>query len=568
MRSILGKGLVGLAGAALLTAMTSALFASAPPAVPKAAALTGKVSSTEEGLMEGVVVSAKKEGSTITVSVVSNVAGQYSFPADRLTPGKYTVTTRATGYDMKSQTVEVTGQQPAALDLKVSWISDQKAAAAQMTSGEWFMTIPGTYADKQQLTGCVDCHTLWRPANVTYNAADMAKVLVRMGGYYPPNSQPDKIQLLSTSNADTLNRAPTPAQVSFGKYVASFNLSTGPTHPYPLQRLPRPTGKATEVIMTTYDLPRQHTEVHDVLLTPQGTLWYSDFGSQFIGTLDPKTGKATEYEMPIGFEGRPVGALDIRADKAGKIYVANMGQAQMTIFDPKTGKFDTWIPPDWNAPGDTRITMLDPLHDDVDGKVWVKSAIGVFQVDLKTLSGTKATAGTMIPTNPNGETRGYGTVADNKNNVFHLLNNLPASTVPYTDAKTLQTTYFQIPSGNGGCRRGHVDAQNRLWCAQSQTNRILMVDPQTKEVKQIGLKTPWQIPYDAQYDDKAYVWTAGMAQDLAVRVNVATGEQTEYLLPAQTNIRKIQVDSTTPMSSLWVGDNFGGGITHVEPLTP
>jgi streptogramin lyase len=95
-----------------------------------------------------------------------------------------------------------------------------------------------------------------------------------------------------------------------------------------------------------------------------------------------------------------------------------------------------------------------------------------------------------------------------------------------------------------------------------------MVDPQTKEVKQIGLKSPWQIPYDVQYDDKAYVWTAGMTQDLAVRVNAATGEQTEYLLPAQTNIRKVQVDNTTPLSSLWVGDNFGGGITHVEPLTP
>ena len=72
MRSILGKGLVGLAGAALLTAMTSALLASAPPAVPKGAALTGKVSSTEEGLMEGVVVSAKKEGTALLLSDLGN----------------------------------------------------------------------------------------------------------------------------------------------------------------------------------------------------------------------------------------------------------------------------------------------------------------------------------------------------------------------------------------------------------------------------------------------------------------------------------------------------------------
>ena len=49
-----------------------------------AAALTGTVTSAEEGPMEGVLVSAKKDGSTITVTVVTDAKGQYSFPADRL----------------------------------------------------------------------------------------------------------------------------------------------------------------------------------------------------------------------------------------------------------------------------------------------------------------------------------------------------------------------------------------------------------------------------------------------------------------------------------------------------
>ena len=38
-------------------------------------ALSGQVSSSEEGAMEGVLVSAKKEGSTITTTVVSNDKG-------------------------------------------------------------------------------------------------------------------------------------------------------------------------------------------------------------------------------------------------------------------------------------------------------------------------------------------------------------------------------------------------------------------------------------------------------------------------------------------------------------
>src|SRR6185437_6611061 len=40
-------------------------------------ALTGTVSSDAEGPMEGVVVSAKKVGGTITVSVISDKKGHY-----------------------------------------------------------------------------------------------------------------------------------------------------------------------------------------------------------------------------------------------------------------------------------------------------------------------------------------------------------------------------------------------------------------------------------------------------------------------------------------------------------
>ena len=64
-----------------------ALQAAAPAFAQSAAALSGEVSSAKEGVMEGVVVSARKDGSTITVSVVSDDKGHFSFPASRLDPG-------------------------------------------------------------------------------------------------------------------------------------------------------------------------------------------------------------------------------------------------------------------------------------------------------------------------------------------------------------------------------------------------------------------------------------------------------------------------------------------------
>ena len=39
--------------------------------------------------MEGVLVSARKTGSTVTMTVVTDSTGRYSFPRNRLEPGEY-----------------------------------------------------------------------------------------------------------------------------------------------------------------------------------------------------------------------------------------------------------------------------------------------------------------------------------------------------------------------------------------------------------------------------------------------------------------------------------------------
>src|SRR5262245_52315982 len=63
--------------AAALAFLIVVAFVSSPAAA-QGAALSGQVSSAEEGAMEGVVVSARKQGSNITVSVVTNAEGGYS----------------------------------------------------------------------------------------------------------------------------------------------------------------------------------------------------------------------------------------------------------------------------------------------------------------------------------------------------------------------------------------------------------------------------------------------------------------------------------------------------------
>ena len=84
------------------------------------AALAGQVRSAAEGLMEGVVVSAKKAASTVTVSVISDAQGQYSFPRNRLTPGRYSLSIRAVGYEMDDPgPVEVTANKTATANVSL-----------------------------------------------------------------------------------------------------------------------------------------------------------------------------------------------------------------------------------------------------------------------------------------------------------------------------------------------------------------------------------------------------------------------------------------------------------------
>jgi streptogramin lyase len=559
-RKPFGFGLLGLAGATALASLTIPVAAQTP-----APALSGKVTSQAEGAMEGVVVSAKAAGSTITVSVVSDAQGEYRFPEGRLEPGTYNVTIRAIGYDLSAPaSVDVKGQSPAQLDLA---LKKTARLSMQLTNAEWLVSIPGTQVQKNQLAGgCGECHTLQRPIFSRYDANDMAKVVQRMHTH-TINAAPDHPFFLQTAAA-TMANPPTKAEADLGAYISTINLSAADTWTYPLKTFPRPKGKATQVIYTTYDLPRPDAAPHDEEMDAQGNIWYSDFQSAVLGKLDPKTGKVVEYPIPIQKpidKGFPTGGLQIAIDKDGNIWEGTMGQAQVVRFNPKTEKMDIWPSADWNI-GDNRVTMVDPSFASVDGKVWVNES-GVapgntdFQLDLKTGQWTRVT---LPPGSP--PAYAYDIVADSHNNVYGM--GTGNDNIWETDAKTLKTTFYQIPTQGAGGRRGHIDSQDRLWFAEFYGNGLAMFDPATQKITEWKIPTPYVNPYDAQFDDKTYFWGGGMHSDLIERVNTKTGEFTEYLLPRETNIRHVDVQKSGDLSSLWLEDQHGGKIVHVEPLTP
>ena len=68
------------------------------------------------------------------------------------------------------------------------------------------------------------------------------------------------------------------------------------------------------MIITEYDMPRKEAMPHDVIVDAEGKAWYSDFGHQFVGVLDPKTGAVKDIPIPVFKAEQPKGGLDLQFD--------------------------------------------------------------------------------------------------------------------------------------------------------------------------------------------------------------------------------------------------------------
>jgi virginiamycin B lyase len=564
--------LAAAAGMAALV-MYAGSHLSTPLRAQSGVALTGLVISEEEDRMEGVVVTAHREGSPISISVVTDETGRFNFPESKLPDGDYLLKVRAIGYDLVGPGgVDVRNGVTANAIIK---LRETKDLAAQLTNAEWLASMPGSDEQKKFLLSCNSCHSYQPIVNSTHDATEFLQVFDRMAGYYPGSTLQHPQRLVGTArrnlgggSGNAMGAAAGMSSDSRAKaaaeWLATVNRSKGPTHNYPFKTLPRPTGRATRVIVTEYALPRKSIEPHDVILDRDGMVWYSDFGAMFLGKMDPKTGKVTEYPIPVIKEGFPVGTLDLEADRDGNLWVGLMYQGGVAKLDRKTGQVQTWsVPKEWQTDA-TQQSFASPTFSHVDGKVWVKNSDRAQILRLDPATNSWENFGTFTDPETKRTIGSYGINADHNNNLYLLDFNAAGIGILNGATKKLDIVHTSIP--NSRPRRGSVDAQNRLWFAEYDGDAIGMLDPKTRQIKEWPVPAAWSNPYDVVIDKNSEAWTGSMMSDRILRLDTKSGRFTEYLLPSPTNIRRVWVDNSTNPVTFWVGSNHGASIVKVEPL--
>ena len=525
--------------------------------------LSGQVSSAAEPTMEGVLVSAKKEGSTISVTVVSDQQGRYRFPAGRIEPGHYLLKIRAGGFDLDSPSaVDIPAGKSVTADIKLKKTAN---LAGQLTNSDWLSDFPGTPEQKASLQGCTHCHTLERIVRSHHDADEFMAVLERMSRHTPESFplmvQPDGPGRIGGGEMGTGQQAQQQAtRQKQADYLASLNLSSVEQWQYPLKLADRPAGKATQVVITEYDLPKRTRQPHDVVVDSQGMVWYASFGEPVLGKLDPKTGKTTEYPIPVLKPGHINGNLDLEFDEDQNLWIAMTFQAGVAKFDRGREKFTIYkLPPEMD--GDYReFTFAAANHSKVDGKIWVNDSGTWTILRLDTASGKWETFEPFPQPRPNI----YEVTADAQNNAYFTV--MGRQDVGKIDAQTGKISILPLPSQRSAPRRGSIDAQGRFWFGENRSNKIGMLDTKTQEVQEWPVPAPFYLPYDVTADKYGEAWAITEFSDSVLRFDPKSGQFTSYLMPRETNMRRAFVDDSGAQIRFWVGNTHQASIIKVEPL--
>jgi virginiamycin B lyase len=555
--------------------------------------LTGAVKSEKGEKLEGVVVSAKADGQTMTTSVFTDQGGNYYFPA--LPPGKYRTWAQAQAYETAKNEIDLTRTQSVDFTLQ-----PMKDYFRQLSGDEMVTALPETTPYERRMKqvfrhDCVGCHVA---SYILQNKFDEAgwtaiiEVMKRETGLGVPGP---------------VDESPLPIlqyqEKELAVYLAKMR-GPGPS-PMKFKPEPRPTDEAARVVFTEYDVPVDWSwdpevmggvlsnngsdwslgapsamnggrGVHDAQADMKGNIWFSFNGvskDRTVGRIDANTGELKNFSFP-GAPGLASMGHSIVMDHNGLLWfnVNPRGpnyqhDETLASVDPETYKTEMFAPPEGiDAPGGA-VTMAV----DAKGYVWASSLFGILRFDPASHQFTEFKSNKTIF---EGVGTTYGVAGDSEGNGWWAQFYSGLDTVEKADVATGKTLDVKLspvtgvkdmfdaeelkmyelggsdqeaafPWAQGPRRMGADRNGDVVWVCDYWSGNLAKVDIHTRKFSFISAPNPYLEPYSATVDRNHGVWVTFMNGDQIGKYDPKTSRWTMYRLPSLgTDVRWVSLHET------------------------
>jgi streptogramin lyase len=554
--------------------------------------------------MEGVVVSARASDKSFTTSVFTDRQGNYTFPS--LDAGQYRLWAQAVGFDAARSEFAMTGTR-VDRNLTMVPIKDVGRIVKQMSGVEFLRSLPqSTAADRRMVhaykNNCTGCHTASHALGNRWDSRGWG-VLVDLMTVFPSTGEP------VPAMRPTPERRGSPMITAYRDELAEYlGRARGATELTDLKLLPRPSGEATQVVITEFDLPRtdglNHFDdgsdwsmgtpsrfvgraAHDVWLDSAGNVWMADdlVPKRTLAKLDPRTGTVTNYAL-AGEDGKSIATHSVVVDSVDRVWAT--GDGNFVMYDTRNGDFK-----EFKRPAGMRAAVGGTLDVDSKGNPWATSLNGVLKLDAATGQYTHY-EGPGAPAGLCGAECGgwgtYGNTVDRDDNVWATnpgldrllkidsrtgqvttVNLEPLSMPEVTDVdrqrrRTVRASQNSAPPGHKAPRRLAADPNaDVVWVALYTSDRLARVDTKTNQVKEYPMPTPYSSPYATAVDKNGVVWINTMNHDVLTKFDPKTERFTEYTLPTRgTEIRQVQVDNSTNPPTVWAPYNRTNKVVRIQ----
>lgn len=569
--------------------------------------LVGTVKSSDGKPMEGVAVSARAQDKNITTSVYSDQKGQYFFPP--LDAGQYRIWAQAVGFELTRAEQMISSGKRIQQDFTLKPVAD---FSRQLSDAEWLESLPdGTPADRRMKNvihhNCVVCHGPGFALEKRFDAAGWETIfnyMVKIGADTdaaagkPPQKPGGGAYPSLQLDEDGLPLGAEGRLMAFYKadIIEYLSRVRGPK-PYPLKLkpFPRPTGEATQIVVTEYDV--EHNRGYT------------------LSKLDPQTGRTTHYSLDKNGQTHSEGvffvnneyrsgsdwSLGIRSDEQeadgnhdialgtdGNLYYAQSGTtadprgyiwtgSEFIKFDIETGKLQRY----------PRPSSMGGFHNgkevDSKGNAWATQPTGAVRINPETGVYTEFKAVTPLG-------RPYDMAIDSEDKVWFA--QIAVDKLGIVDTQTGEVSEVALPpldeeisaqdreigqsSGawtmnaplyqKGPRRMGADPNGNTVWVGEFWAGRLAKIDIHTKKITEY--KVPegrYADPYKIRVDKNHMVWFTFANADRFARFNPVTEKFTMYSLPTRaSDSRHFTMDNSTDVPTLWISYTAAAKIARVQ----